>query len=66
MGDFAGIDENFFEQSVIVPAKRGRSIAVGRSVSGAILVIFAMLGVEAVSIVSMRYANRKERRLIDG
>jgi uncharacterized protein len=63
--DFAELEEGFFENSVIVPAKRGRQIAVGRSASGDILLVFAMLGREAVSIVSMRYASRKERRLLD-
>lgn len=52
--DFTELDESFFANSVIVPAKRGRLIAVGRSISGDILVVFALLGSEAISIVSMR------------
>jgi uncharacterized protein len=63
--DFADLDEAFFEESVIVPAKLGRLIAVGRHHSGVILVVFAMLGTEGLSIISMRPASRKERRLVD-
>jgi uncharacterized protein len=64
--DFADLDETFFEESVIVPAKLGRLIAVGRHHSGVILVVFVMLGTEGLSVISMRPASRKERRLVDG
>ncbi len=64
--DFADLDEAFFAGSVIVPAKFGRLIAVGRHHDGTILVVFVALGTEGVSVVSMRPAGRKERRLIDG
>jgi uncharacterized DUF497 family protein len=64
--DFADLDEGFFEGSVIVPARLNRQIAVGRHRSGIILVVFVTLGTEGLSIVSMRPASRKERRLIDG
>lgn len=64
--DFADLDEAFFEASVITPARSRRLAAVGRHHSGAILVIFAVLGTEAFSVISMRPASRKERRLIDG
>jgi uncharacterized DUF497 family protein len=64
--DFADLDEAFFDAAVIVPVKSGRMAAVGRHHSGIILVVFALLGTEAFSVVSMRPASRKERRLIDG
>jgi len=64
--DFADLDEAFFEGSVIVPAKSGRLIAVGRHHGGIILVVFVVLGAEGLSVVSMRPASRRERRLIDG
>jgi uncharacterized DUF497 family protein len=64
--DFADLDEAFFEGSVIVPAKSGRLIAVSRHHSGIILVVFVALGNEGLSVVSMRPASRKERRLLDG
>ncbi|WP_322516429.1 BrnT family toxin [Rhodopseudomonas palustris] len=64
--DFADLDETFFERSAIAPAKLGRLIAVGRLRSGVIVVVFVELGTEAVSVISMRPASRKERRGIDG
>jgi uncharacterized DUF497 family protein len=64
--DFADLDDAFFEGSVVVPAKLGRQIAVGRHRSGIILVVFVALGIEGLSVVSMRPASRRERRLIDG
>jgi len=64
--DFADLDEGFFEQSAIVPAKLGRLIAVGRLRNGVIVVVFVELGTEAVSVISMRPASRRERRRIDG
>jgi uncharacterized DUF497 family protein len=53
-------------RSVFVPAKLGRQIAIGRHRNGIILVVFVVLGTEGLSVVSMRRASRKERRLIDG
>jgi uncharacterized DUF497 family protein len=64
--DFADLDEAFFEGSVVVPAKSGRLIAVGRHRGRIILVVFVALGTEGISVVSMRPASRRERRLIDG
>ena len=64
--DFADLDEAFFERSVIVPAKLGRLSAVGRHRSRIILVVFVTLGTEGFSVVSMRPASPRERRLIDG
>ena len=64
--DFADLDEAFFEYSVIVSVKFNRLAAVGRHPSGIILVVFVKLGTEAFSVISMRPASRKERRLIDG
>jgi uncharacterized DUF497 family protein len=60
------LDEAFFEGSVIVPTKLGRQIAVGRHRSGIILVVFVALGTEGLSVISLRPASRRERRLIDG
>ena len=64
--DFADLDETFFGNSVITPAKFNRLAAVGRHPNGIILVVFVKLGTEALSVISMRPASRKERRLIDG
>jgi uncharacterized DUF497 family protein len=64
--DFADLDEEFFERSMVVPGKSGRLIAVGRLASGVVVVVFVTLGSEGVSIISMRPANRNERKLLDG
>lgn len=64
--DFADLDEAFFEGSVVAPVKSDRLAAVGRHRGGMVLVVFAALGTEGISVISMRPASRKERRLIDG
>jgi len=64
--DFADLDTAFFEGSVTIRAKFDRQIAVGRHHSGIILVVFVALGTEGLSVVSMRPASRRERRMIDG
>ena len=65
--DFAALDEAFFERSMVVPGKGSRLIAVGRLAGSiAVVVVFTLLGSEGVSIISMRRANRKERKLLDG
>ncbi|MCV9939233.1 BrnT family toxin [Boseaceae bacterium BT-24-1] len=63
--DFAALDEGFFAEAAILPAKQGRWLAIGRLADGSIAVVFATLGTEAISIVSMRRANRAERRLLE-
>ena len=62
--DFADLDEGFFLASVVVPAKGGRHMAIGRLADGTIAVVFATLGIEGVSVISMRPASRKERILL--
>jgi len=62
--DFADLDEGFFLSSMVVPARSGRHMAIGRLADGVIAVVFAVLGSEGVSVISMRPASRRERRLI--
>lgn len=62
--DFADLDEWFFLEAVTVPAKEGRHMAIGRLHDGTIAVVFALLGTEGVSVISMRPASRKERNLL--
>ncbi len=64
--DFADLDETFFERSMIMPGKDDRLIAVGRLANGVVVVVFVTLGSEGVSVISMRPASRKERKLLDG
>ena len=62
--DFADLDEGFFLASVVISAKDGRHMAIGRLADGTIAVVFANLGTEGVSVISMRPASRKERSLL--
>ncbi len=62
--DFADLDEWFFLDAVTVPAKANRYMAIGRLDDGTIAVVFATLGIEGVSVISMRPASRKERSLL--
>ena len=62
--DFADLDEWFFLDAVTVPAKENRCMAIGRLDDGTIAVVFATLGTEGVSVISMRPASRKERSLL--
>lgn len=62
--DFAELTIEFFEASLVVAAKDGRFKALGRLADGSIAVIFATLGTEALSIISMRPASDKERKLL--
>lgn len=65
--DFTDLDEGFFERSMIVPGRgSNRLIAVGRLADGIVVVVFVVLGAEGVSVISMRPASRKERKLLDG
>ena len=62
--DFVDLDEEFFLSSIAVPAKEGRLMAIGRLKPDVIVVVFAVLGTEGVSVISMRAASRKERSLM--
>lgn len=62
--DFAALTVEFFEEATVIPAKLGRFQAIGRLADGTIVVIFATLGTEAVSVISMRPARKDERNLI--
>ncbi|ASP85609.1 BrnT family toxin [Sinorhizobium meliloti WSM1022] len=62
--DIAELDMEFFASSVVVPAKEGRFMAIGVLRNGVIAVVFARLGSEGISIISMRDASRKERSLL--
>jgi uncharacterized protein len=59
--DFAELDFDFFETATFAPAKSGRLKAIGRFKDGTIAVVFAVLGTEGLSIVSMRPASKLER-----
>lgn len=62
--DFATLTPEFFEHAVIAQGKRERDIAVGWLDGVGVLVAHVRYGTEAISVVSMRVANVKERRML--
>lgn len=63
--DFADLTMAFFESAVVRPARSSRFKAFGRFEDGTIAVVFAALGTEAISVISMRRASAAERMLHD-
>ena len=63
--DFADLNELFFDSALIIPSlsKARRWVGIGVNIRGVIVVVFARLGSEGVSVISMRAANRNERKL---
>jgi uncharacterized protein len=64
--DFADLDETFFDNALVIPShnKSKRWVAIGVNTRGVVVVVvFARLGREGVSIISMRPASRNERSL---
>ena len=62
--DFATLSFDFFLSASVAAAKQDRFLAIGE-LNGAIVVavVFKPLGSEALSVISMRHASRKERKL---
>lgn len=60
--DLADIDGDFFLNALVGTAKDGRHFAIGE-LDGTIVVIFATLGSEGISLIYARPASRKERKL---
>jgi uncharacterized DUF497 family protein len=61
--DFADLNETFFDSALVLPTYNKRWAGIGRSIRGVIVVVFVKLGVEGVSVISMRPASKNERRL---
>jgi len=62
--DFADIDSAFLLRANVMPAAGDRLKFVGTiGDTKVVVVIAAMLGQEAISIISLRRANRKERKV---
>jgi uncharacterized protein len=59
--DFADLDIAYFANSIVVPAKLGRFMAIGLLFNDVIATVFVKLGSQGLSIISMRPASRKER-----
>ena len=62
---FALLSQDFFLDAIIRPVKLGRYSAMGRLNDGTITVIFLRLGVEGLSVISMRPASRKGRKELE-
>ncbi len=63
--DFANLTEEFFANALVLSAKGGRYRAIGMDANGVISVVFAVLGLEGLSVISMRPASKKERKLFN-
>lgn len=63
--DFADLNEKFFDRALVLNTYGKRYRAIGVNNRGVISVIFAVYGVEAVSIISMRPASKRERELYE-
>lgn len=62
--DFADLTIEFFAESLVVATKAERFMAIGEFQGGMIVaVVFRPLGVQALSVISMRPASTRERRL---
>jgi uncharacterized DUF497 family protein len=61
--DFASLESEFFANAITAPARGGRLRAIGELRGAIIAVFFAPLGSEAISVISMRQASRKERKV---
>jgi uncharacterized protein len=63
--DFADLDETFFDNALVLRSYNSskRWVAIGANIRGVIVVVFARLGREGVSIISMRPASKNERKL---
>ncbi|MFC3075796.1 BrnT family toxin [Shinella pollutisoli] len=62
--DMADLTMDFFEAATVFEAKKGRLMAIGVFRGTVVTVIFELLGTQALSVVSMRRASRKERRTL--
>jgi len=62
--DFADVLEMEWETAVITETHNRRFKAIGRFHNRTTAVIYASLGSEAISIISFRYANSRERKFL--
>ncbi|RTL50641.1 MAG: hypothetical protein EKK40_10970 [Bradyrhizobiaceae bacterium] len=58
-----GLSEEFLANALVRKSRLNRYQAIGEDVNGVISVAFAVLGLEGISVISMRPASSKERKL---
>ncbi len=68
--DLAEAEQFGWEEALVVPTHQGNSNrprfkAIGLLADRVVVVIFSLLGSEAISVISMRPASMKERRGYD-
>jgi uncharacterized DUF497 family protein len=63
--DFADLDIDFFSDALIIEARQRRLKAIGILSEDLVAVIFVTLGVEGISLISLRPASRKERNFYE-
>lgn len=64
--NFALVEEEFdFKTALYTPAREGRMKAIGLFQGRVSVLIFQLLGEEAISLVSLRIASKKERMAYD-
>ncbi|MEK1854249.1 MAG: BrnT family toxin [Phyllobacterium sp.] len=61
---FCRLNMEFFAASTILPSKQNRMMAIGVLGNNVIAVVFARLGREGLSVISMRTASQKERKIL--
>jgi uncharacterized DUF497 family protein len=61
--DFADVDVFEWESATIAPSHSGRMKAIGNLNGRLTVVVYSPRGCEAISLVSLRPANFKERRV---
>ena len=59
--DFAALTQDFFLTAAVAPARAGRMKAIGYLADGTAAAIFVRLGIESVSVISLRSASKLER-----
>ncbi len=63
--DFNTLTEAFFTNAIVVSAKHVWFQAIGVDANGIVSVVFAVLGLEGISVISMRPASKNERKLFN-
>ncbi|WP_455466403.1 BrnT family toxin [Bartonella sp. B39] len=63
--DFADVIYFDWEHTFIDATYSNRMKAIGYFADGTTIVVFAKLGTEAISIISFRHANKKEREVFN-
>ncbi len=63
--DFSHVDDFGWQDALITPSHSQRFKAIGLFNGRVIVVVYSRLGAEAISIVGMRPANLRERRLYE-